>query len=104
LFAARPTTSPPDISGYAGAGELQTARPAANCRTGLQALHVSRQLGDTGRLDIVDIQRPMLDHVMRRDTSGRIVATQADARELPFDEGVFDAALEGRTDAVTRRA
>jgi hypothetical protein len=34
LFAARPTTSPPDISGYAGAGELQTARPAANCQTG----------------------------------------------------------------------
>ena len=60
--------------------------------TGLQALHVSRQLGDDGRLDIVDIQRPMLDHVMRRDASGKIVATQADARELPFGEGVFDAA------------
>jgi ubiquinone/menaquinone biosynthesis C-methylase UbiE len=59
--------------------------------TGLQALHVARQLGEAGRLDIVDIQRPMLDHVTRRDTSGVIVATQADARALPFDEGVFDA-------------
>jgi ubiquinone/menaquinone biosynthesis C-methylase UbiE len=59
--------------------------------TGLQSLHVASQLGETGRLDIVDIQRPMLDHVTRRDTSGVIVATQADARELPFGEGVFDA-------------
>jgi ubiquinone/menaquinone biosynthesis C-methylase UbiE len=59
--------------------------------TGLQSLHVAGQLGAAGRLDIVDIQRPMLDHVTRRDTSGVIVATQADARELPFGEGVFDA-------------
>jgi ubiquinone/menaquinone biosynthesis C-methylase UbiE len=59
--------------------------------TGLQSLHVAGQLGADGRLDIVDIQRPMLDHVMRRDTSGVIVATRADARELPFGEGVFDA-------------
>jgi hypothetical protein len=30
LFAARGTTFLPDISGHAGAGELQTGRPAAN--------------------------------------------------------------------------
>ena len=34
--------------------------------TGLQALHVAPQLGPDGRLDIVDVQQEMLDHVMRR--------------------------------------
>jgi ubiquinone/menaquinone biosynthesis C-methylase UbiE len=63
--------------------------------TGLQALHVAGLLGARGRLDIVDIQQPMLDHVMRRAAatkSGPIVAARADARDLPFDDGSFDAA------------
>jgi ubiquinone/menaquinone biosynthesis C-methylase UbiE len=63
--------------------------------TGLQALHVAGLLGSGGRLDIVDIQQPMLDHVMRRAAatkSGPIVAARADARDLPFDDGSFDAA------------
>jgi ubiquinone/menaquinone biosynthesis C-methylase UbiE len=63
--------------------------------TGLQALHVAGLLGAGGRLDIVDIQQPMLDHVMRRaaaQKTGPIVPARADARELPFDDGSFDAA------------
>jgi ubiquinone/menaquinone biosynthesis C-methylase UbiE len=63
--------------------------------TGLQALHVADQLGAEGRLDIVDIQQSMLDHVMRRAAAGKIgaiVPARADARELPFDDGSFDAA------------
>jgi ubiquinone/menaquinone biosynthesis C-methylase UbiE len=63
--------------------------------TGLQALHVARQLGDRGRLDIVDIQDEMLDHVMRRALAQGavpIVPARADARELPFPDGTFDAA------------
>ena len=81
--------------------------------TGLQALHVAGQLGETGRLDIVDIQQPMLDHVMRRAAAGTragassraaasrpagagristIVPTLADATKLPFPDGSFDAA------------
>jgi ubiquinone/menaquinone biosynthesis C-methylase UbiE len=63
--------------------------------TGLQALHVAGLLGSGGRLDIVDIQQPMLDHVMRRAAAtktGPIVAARADARDLPFDDGSFDAA------------
>jgi ubiquinone/menaquinone biosynthesis C-methylase UbiE len=64
--------------------------------TGLQALHVSGLLGEGGRLDIVDIQQPMLDHVMRRAaaaaTTGPIVPARADARELPYADGSFDAA------------
>jgi SAM-dependent methyltransferase len=63
--------------------------------TGLQALHVADRLGAAGRLDIVDVQQPMLDHVMHRAAArkiGSIVPTRADARELPFDDGSFDAA------------
>jgi ubiquinone/menaquinone biosynthesis C-methylase UbiE len=63
--------------------------------TGLQALHVASQLGASGRLDIVDVQQPMLDHVMRRAAArkiGAIVPAQADARQLPFGDDSFDAA------------
>jgi ubiquinone/menaquinone biosynthesis C-methylase UbiE len=68
--------------------------------TGLQALHVAPQLGPDGRLDIVDVQQEMLDHVMcraraavqaGRNAAAAIVPHWADARELPFDDGVFDA-------------
>jgi ubiquinone/menaquinone biosynthesis C-methylase UbiE len=63
--------------------------------TGLQALHVAGLLGAGGRLDIVDCQQPMLDHVMRRAAGkniGPIVPNRADARDLPFEDGSFDAA------------
>jgi ubiquinone/menaquinone biosynthesis C-methylase UbiE len=63
--------------------------------TGLQALHVAGLLGACGRLDIVDVQQPMLDHVMRRSAAtktGPIIAARADARGLPFDDASFDAA------------
>ncbi|HYZ57371.1 MAG TPA: methyltransferase domain-containing protein [Streptosporangiaceae bacterium] len=63
--------------------------------TGLQALHVASQLGTAGRLDIVDIQPPMLDHVMRRAAARgitTIVPTLADASKLPFPDASFDAA------------
>jgi ubiquinone/menaquinone biosynthesis C-methylase UbiE len=43
----------------------------------------------------VDIQQPMLDHVMRRAaerTIGPIGPARADARDLPFADGSFDAA------------
>jgi ubiquinone/menaquinone biosynthesis C-methylase UbiE len=63
--------------------------------TGLQALHVAALLGTRGQLDIVDIQQPMLDHVMRRAaarTISPIVPARADARQLPFEDASFDAA------------
>jgi hypothetical protein len=49
--------------------------------TGLQTLPVAGVLGPGGRLDIVDIRQPMLDHVMRRaaaGTIGPIVTARAD--------------------------
>ena len=63
--------------------------------TGLQALHVASQLGPNGRLDIIDIQERMLDHVMRRAQESaitQIVPTKADASALPFADASFDAA------------
>ena len=63
--------------------------------TGLQALHVARQLGPSGRLNVVDNQRAMLDHVMRRAEAkgiGAIVPVHADARKLPIGGASFDAA------------
>ena len=63
--------------------------------TGLQALHVAGLLGEEGRLDIVDVQDQMLDHVMRRAKRAGITsvaAAKADARQLPFPGATFDAA------------
>jgi ubiquinone/menaquinone biosynthesis C-methylase UbiE len=63
--------------------------------TGLQALHVAGLLGDDGRLDVIDIQDEMLDHVMSRARAAGIIsitAAKADARELPFPDATFDAA------------
>ncbi|MEU6586539.1 methyltransferase domain-containing protein [Nocardia sp. NPDC046763] len=62
--------------------------------TGLQSLHVAPQLGAGGRLDVLDIQPSMLDHVRRRAEARsitNIVATQGDARNLPFPDNTFDA-------------
>lgn len=63
--------------------------------TGRQALHMAAQLEPGGRLDIVDVQQQMLDHVLRRAADrklGNIVATCADAQQLPFPDHCFDAA------------
>ena len=46
-------------------------------------------------MDIPDVQQEMLDHTMRRaDRLGlaNIVPARADARELPYQDGTFDAA------------
>lgn len=63
--------------------------------TGLQTLHVASQLGRDGRLDIVDIQQRMLDHVLDRARERgipQIAPTLADASTLPFENASFDAA------------
>ncbi|HEY4004436.1 MAG TPA: methyltransferase domain-containing protein [Pseudonocardia sp.] len=63
--------------------------------TGLQSLPVASRLGGSGRLDIVDVQQRMLDHVMSRAAHrslANIVPTKADAQALPFPAGTFDAA------------
>jgi SAM-dependent methyltransferase len=62
--------------------------------TGLQALHVAPRLGPSGRLDIVDIQQEMLNHVMARAEHANLTTIhphRADASELPFEPDTFDA-------------
>ncbi|WP_209439484.1 class I SAM-dependent methyltransferase [Kitasatospora phosalacinea] len=63
--------------------------------TGLQSLRTAPRLGPEGRLDVVDVQQEMLDHVMaraaREGVTG-IVPTRSDAGALPFPDGAFDAA------------
>jgi ubiquinone/menaquinone biosynthesis C-methylase UbiE len=65
--------------------------------TGLQSVPVAVALGEAGRLDIVDVQPEMLEHVMTRlarsgAPAAPVVPACADARQLPFATGVFDAA------------
>jgi ubiquinone/menaquinone biosynthesis C-methylase UbiE len=63
--------------------------------TGLQSVPTAAALGESGRLDVVDIQQEMLDHVGRRAAGAgvtNVVATCASGQELPFPDGSFDAA------------
>jgi len=63
--------------------------------TGYYTLEVAEWIAPGGRLDIVDVQREMLDHTMRRAHERglpNITATKADARRLPFADASFDAA------------
>ena len=63
--------------------------------TGYYTLPVAQWLGPTGALHIVDIQRQMLDHTMRRASEQGITNIQtceADARRLPYEDASFDGA------------
>lgn len=63
--------------------------------TGYYAVPVAEWIGPTGRLDVFDIQREMLDHTMRRAGEAgldNVHATHGDARSLPYEDGSFDAA------------
>jgi SAM-dependent methyltransferase len=63
--------------------------------TGYYSLPVAEWLAPGGRLDIFDLQQPMLDHTLRRAAERgleNIDATQGDARRLPYPDATFDAA------------
>jgi SAM-dependent methyltransferase len=63
---------------------------------GYYSLDIAPRLAPGGQLDVLDLQQPMLDEVMRRAaTSGvtTIVAAQGDAQALPYEDSVFDAAF-----------
>jgi len=62
---------------------------------GYYALPVARWLEPGGTLDVLDVQRKMLDYVARQaaeDGITNVVPTQADARALPYPDASFDAA------------
>jgi ubiquinone/menaquinone biosynthesis C-methylase UbiE len=64
--------------------------------TGYYTLEVARALQPSGTLSIVDVQQEMLDHTMRRAAAARLFnvhARAADARALPYEDGLFDGAF-----------
>lgn len=64
--------------------------------TGYYSLDVARQIAPDGRLDVLDLQQPMLDELMHRAATlgmANLVATRGDARDLPFPDATFDAAF-----------
>ena len=64
--------------------------------TGYYTLHLAEWVGREGSLEIFDIQQEMLDHTMRRVAERgavNVTATQGDARDLPYEEASFDAAV-----------
>jgi ubiquinone/menaquinone biosynthesis C-methylase UbiE len=63
--------------------------------TGYYSLSVAEWLGPEGTLEIFDIQPQMLAHTIRAARERglqNLIATQGDARSLPYEDGRFDAA------------
>jgi len=63
--------------------------------TGYYTLDVAEWVKPEGEVDILDLQREMLDHTMRRAGErglANVTPTQADATSMPYEEGTFDAA------------
>jgi SAM-dependent methyltransferase len=62
---------------------------------GAHALPVAASLGPAGRLDVLDMQRPMLDHLVRRAAKARVLNISpavGDGRKLPYASASFDGA------------
>jgi SAM-dependent methyltransferase len=63
---------------------------------GYYSLDIAPRLAPGGQLDVLDLQQPMLDELMRRAAASNltnIVPAQGDAQELPYADGSFDAAF-----------
>jgi ubiquinone/menaquinone biosynthesis C-methylase UbiE len=68
--------------------------------TGYYTLPVAEWLGPEGVLEILDLQREMLDHTMRAARERglhNVVAAQGDASSLPYEDDRFDAAYLAAT-------
>lgn len=64
--------------------------------TGYYTLDLAQWVGHEGAVEILDVQQEMLDHTIRRARERglwNVNPTQGDARELPYDDDSFDAAI-----------
>jgi SAM-dependent methyltransferase len=64
--------------------------------TGYYSLPVGGWIGPGGALELADVQPEMLEHTMRRAREAglaNLAATEADARDLPFEASRFDGAF-----------
>jgi SAM-dependent methyltransferase len=62
---------------------------------GVHALPVAASLAPSGRLDVLDVQQPMLDHLARRAARAgvvNIVPRTGDGQRLPYPSATFDGA------------
>lgn len=63
---------------------------------GLYSLPAASWLAPSGTLEVLDLQPEMLEETLRRAQSQGItnlITIQGDAQQLPFPDGVFDAAI-----------
>ena len=64
--------------------------------TGYYSLELAEWVGPEGRLELFDLQRQFLDHVMRAAAERglrNLVPTQGDATNLPYDDDSVDAVV-----------
>jgi ubiquinone/menaquinone biosynthesis C-methylase UbiE len=62
---------------------------------GIHAIPIAAALQPNGVLSVLDVQKEMLDDLMRRAARrglGNIVPRQGDAQNLPYPDAAFDAA------------
>lgn len=63
--------------------------------TGYYTLDAAGWVGPAGSLDVLDVQEEMLDHTLRRAREAgiaNVIPTLADATDMPYADGRFDAA------------
>jgi ubiquinone/menaquinone biosynthesis C-methylase UbiE len=64
--------------------------------TGYYSLDLAEWIAPGGTLELFDLQREFLDHVMRAASErglSNLVATEGDATALPFEDGSIDAVV-----------
>lgn len=64
--------------------------------TGYYSLPLAEWIGPHGRLDILDVQQPMLDFTMQRAERhgiANITPALADAEQLPYEDATFDGVV-----------
>jgi SAM-dependent methyltransferase len=64
--------------------------------TGYYTLDMAQWVKPGGQVDILDLQREMLDHTMRRAGEAglaNVTPTESDATAMPYEDGIYDAAF-----------